>query len=79
MNNDENAIDSMETTQDEAHELLNNLCENGFAGDAEELALTLGRDEEEIEEFLSGEGEIDEDLLMKIRGIAQERGIEIEE
>lgn len=76
-NND--AIDSMNTSPEEAHELLNNLCENGFAGDAEELALALGRDEEEIKDMLSGEEDIDEDLLMKIRGIAQERGIEIEE
>lgn len=78
MENNENAIDSMNTTQEEARDLLINLCENGFASDAEELALALGRDQEEIEEFLSGEGEIDEDLLMKIRGIAQEREIEIE-
>lgn len=79
METNDNTIDSMNTTDEQAHELLNNLCENGFAGDAEELALALGRDEEEIDELLSGEGTIDEDLLMKIRGIAQERGIEIEE
>jgi len=78
METNDNAIDSMETTQDEAHELLSNLCENGFAGDAEELAVALGRDEEEIKDMLSGDEEIDEDLLMKIRGIAQEREIEIE-
>lgn len=78
METNENAVDSMNTTQNEAHELLNNLCENGFAGDAEELAVALGRDEEEIKEMLSGEEDIDEDLLMKIRGIAEEREIEIE-
>ena len=78
METNDNAIDSMETTPDEARELLNNLCENGFAGDTEELAVVLGRDEEEIKDMLSGDEEIDEDLLMKIRGIAQEREIEID-
>lgn len=72
-----NSIDSMETTPDEARELLGNLCENGFAGDAGELAVALGRDKEEMYDLLSGEEDVDEDLLMKIRGIAQERGIEI--
>jgi hypothetical protein len=75
-NND--AIDSMETSPEEAKELLTNLCENGFAGDAEELAIALGRDKEEIHDLLSGEEDVDEDLLMKVRGIAQEREIEID-
>lgn len=72
------AIDSLETTPDEARELLDNLRENGFDGDAEKLAVALGRDREEIDALLAGEETVDEDLLMKIRGIAQERNIEIE-
>jgi len=40
-------------------------------------ALALGRDDDEIGEFLTGENEVDDDLLMKIRGIAQQRHIDI--
>lgn len=72
------AIDSEGTTRAQARKMLANLCENGFSGDVEKLAVALGRDEGEIKSFLDGAGEIDEDLLMKIRGIAQQRGLEIE-
>jgi hypothetical protein len=78
MNNKGQAIDSQGTSAEDAFELLDNLCENGFEGDVSKLALALGRDEDEINSFFDGEQNIDEDLLMKIRGIAQERGIEIE-
>lgn len=72
------AIDSEGTTQTDARELLQNLNENGFSGDVGKLSLVLGRDQEEIQSFLDGSGDIDEDLVMKIRGIAQERNLEIE-
>jgi hypothetical protein len=71
-------IDSEGTTLEEAQHLLTKLGETGFSGDVGKLALALGRDEEEIGNILNGEAEVDEDLLMKIRGIARERDLEIE-
>lgn len=74
----ENNLDDKQTTQDQAHSLLIALCDEGFDGDAEKLAIALGRDGDEIHDLLGGAEEIDEDLLMKIRGIAQARDLEIE-
>ena len=44
-----------------------------FDDSDEQLALALGRPTEEIESWLSGAEEIDEDAEMKIHGLAQER------
>lgn len=44
-----------------------------FDDSDEQLALALGRPTEEIEAWLSGAEEIDEDAEMKIHGLAQER------
>ena len=57
--------------------LLEAFCRNGFDGSVEETALVLGRTPEEIEGILSGGETLDEDLEMKLRGIAQERNIDI--
>jgi hypothetical protein len=78
MNSNDQTIDSEGTTQEEAQKLLSNLSENGFSGDVGAVALVLGRQAEEIQSILDGQTEIDEDLLMKIRGIAEERNIEID-
>ncbi len=77
MNESENIVDDNGTTQDEAQEMLANFCRDGFENDLDETALVLGRPREELEDFLSGDEVIDDDLAMKIRGIAQERGITI--
>ena len=58
-------------------DLLKNYCDNGFNGDIREAGLTLGRTPEELQSMLRGDMVVDEDLEMKIRGIADERGIEI--
>lgn len=71
-------IDDHGTTSEQARTLLENLCETGFNADVEELAIALGRDADEVGDLLDGTEEIDEDLLMKIRGIAQARNLEIE-
>jgi hypothetical protein len=57
---------------------LAQLHDRGFGGDTFMLALALGREEEQIREMLDGNAEMDEDLEMKVRGIAQERNIEID-
>lgn len=77
MSSNDQTIDSAGTTQAEAQNLLSDLCQNGFSGDVDLTALALGRESDEIQSMISGEEEIDEDLLMKIRGIAEERNIEI--
>ena len=77
MNKMENIVDDKGTNQNEARELLKNFCQNGFENNLDEAALVLGRPREELEDFLSGDEVIDDDLAMKIRGIAQERGITI--
>lgn len=50
----------------------------GFDGNTAELALVLGRTPDEIGNILDGSEPVDDDLAMKVRGIAQERGISIE-
>jgi plasmid maintenance system antidote protein VapI len=77
MNTSENIVDDRGTTQEEAQALLESFCLNGF-NDVTEAALVLGRPAEEITDFINGDEIIDDDLVMKIRGIAQERGIEIQ-
>lgn len=61
---------------DEARANLENL-HIGLGGSREETALVLGRTTEEIEAILNGEEKTDEDLEMKIRGIAEERKINL--
>ena len=51
---------------------LRDLLENWFNGNLSTTALALGRTESEIEGALAGDT-VDEDLLMKIRGIKDER------
>ena len=74
---DDNVTDLSQTSPEESREMLQAFCENGFDGSIEATALALGRDDDEIEELLTGEYEVDDDLLMKIRGIAQQRHIDI--
>jgi hypothetical protein len=78
MNTQENLVDDNGTTQAEARKLLADFCRDGFENDIERAALVLGRPREELEDFLNGDEIIDDDFVMKLRGIAQERGIEIE-
>ena len=74
---DDEVTDTSQTSPEESREMLQAFCENGFDGSIEATALALGRDDDEIGEFLTGENEVDDDLLMKIRGIAQQRHIDI--
>lgn len=57
---------------------LRSFCDNGFNGSHAEAASVLGRDTADIDGMLVGEPPIDEDLEMKMNGIAQERGIPID-
>ncbi len=76
--NDKNIVDAQGTNQEQAREMLSELRHKQFSDNTDELALALGRDIDEIDELLDGEDVIDDDLAMKIRGLAQQRGTEIE-
>jgi len=76
MGND-NEVDDRGTTEDEGRALLKHLRDAGFAGSDEKLALALGRPIEEVQGWTGGTEPVDDDVIMKARGIAGERGIEI--
>ena len=62
-----------ETENGDALELLEQLKSEVFDDSDEKLALALGRTTEEVEAWLDGDEEIDEDAEMKIHGLAEER------
>lgn len=75
--NPSHAVDDRGTDQTEAVTILRNLRDRAFDSSDEKLALALGRPSEEIESLIGGEEVIDDDLVMKARGIAQTRGVEL--
>ena len=72
------AVDDRGTNQSEGRALLKRLRDNGFDSSDEKLAVALGRPVEEVEAWTGGAEAVDDDVVMKARGIAKERGIEIE-
>jgi len=76
--NTENIVDDKGTGQDKAVSILRNLRDHGFAASNEQLATALGRSADQVEGWLNGTEEIDDDVIMKARGIARERDVEIE-
>jgi hypothetical protein len=70
--------ENMSDGSDDARSLLQNLRDAAFGGNVGETAIALWRTPEEIEGILNGDEILDEDLAMKIRGIAQERGVAVE-
>ena len=71
-------VDDRGTRQDEAAQILRNLRDRAFQASDERLGLALGRPAEEIAAWYAGEEVIDDDVVMKARGIAMNRGIRIE-
>ena len=76
-NEGEHVIDDQGTDQSEASEILRHIRDHAFEANDEKLALALGRPTEEIEEWTSGRGLIDGDVIMKARTLAMQRGFEI--
>jgi hypothetical protein len=76
--NSDEAVDDRGTNQAEGRALLKRLRDVGFDASDEKLALALGRPVEEIEAWTGGAEPVDDDVVMKARGIAKERNIEIE-
>jgi len=71
-------IDDQGTNQAEASHILTEIRDTAFEASNEKLALALGRPTEEIEQWTSGSGPIDGDVVMKARTLALQRGLEIE-
>ena len=75
----EQAVDDRGTTEAGGREILKRLRDEGFEADDEKLAVALGRPVEEVQGWTAGGDEpVDDDIIMKARGIARERGIELE-
>jgi hypothetical protein len=71
-------VDDQGTDQAEAREIIRNLCDRAFDADADKAAVALGRSSEHVQAVLAGAEPVDDDLVMKARGIAINRGVEIE-
>jgi hypothetical protein len=72
-----NPLDSQGMTTDQGREILRRLRDEGFDADDQKLAVALGRPVEEVQAWTGGDAPIDDDLIMKAKGLAQERGIDI--
>lgn len=71
-------VDDQGTDQEEAQNILVTLRDDGFDADNHQLAVALGRTAGQVEAMIGGTETIDDDVIMKARGIALNRGIEIE-
>lgn len=71
-------VDDRGTNQTEGRALLKKLRDQGFDSSDQELAVALGRPVEEVEAWTGGAAPVDDDVIMKARGIANQRGIEVE-
>jgi hypothetical protein len=71
-------VDDKGTGQEEAQHMIEALRDQGFDGDNEKLAKALGRTIEQVDRMIGGSETIDDDVVMKARGIALNRGIQIE-
>jgi hypothetical protein len=72
-----NPLDSQGTTEEQGRAILRRLRDEGFEANDEKLAVALGRPVEEVQAWTTGDAPVDDDLIMKARGIAQQRGIEV--
>jgi hypothetical protein len=80
----EQVVDDRGTSEAGGREILKRLRDEGFEADDEKLAVALGRPVEEVQGWTASDGSsssdepVDDDIIMKARGIAKERGIELE-
>ena len=74
----EHIVDDRGTGQGKAAQILRNLRDRAFEASDEKLALALGRPREEVAAWNAGLELIDDDVVMKARGIAQHRGVRVE-
>jgi len=71
-------VDDKGTDQEQAQHMIEALRDQGFNGDNEQVAKALGRTIEQVQGMIDGSETIDDDVIMKARGIALHRGIQIE-
>lgn len=71
-------VDDQGTDQEDAQHMIEALRDEGFDGDNEQVAKALGRTIEQVAGMIDGSETIDDDVVMKARGIALNRGIQIE-
>ena len=71
-------VDDRGTDQAEARAILKRLRDNGFEASDEKLAVALGRPVEQVALWMNGTEPVDDDVIMKARGIATDRNIQIE-
>lgn len=74
----DHVVDDRGTGQDKAAKILRNLRDRAFEASDEKLALALGRPVEEVVGWNAGVELIDDDVIMKARGIAMHRGVHVE-
>lgn len=74
----DNVVDDRGTDASGGSALLKRLRDQGFDSDNEKFSLAMGRPVEEIAALMDGSEPPDDDIVMKARGIAKERGVEIE-
>lgn len=72
-------VDDKGTDQAQAQEIIRNLRDRAFGGSDDKAAIALGRSVEHVQAVINGSEPADDDLVMKARGIALNRGVEIEE
>ncbi len=71
-------VDDKGTDQAQAREIIRNLRDRAFDADDDQLAVALGRTVEQVQAILNGTEPVDDDLVMKARGIALHRGVEVQ-
>ena len=71
-------VDDRGTGQEKAARIIRKLRDRAFEANDEKLALALGRPIEEIAAWNAGQQAIDDDVMMKARGIAMHRGVHVE-
>lgn len=71
-------VDDRGTGQEQAAQILRKLRDRAFEASDEKLAIALGRPMEELAAWQAGRELIDDDVVMKARGIAMHRGVRVE-
>ncbi len=74
----EHIVDDRGTGQEKAAQILRKLRDRAFEASDEKLAVALGRPIEEVTAWNAGLEVIDDDVVMKARGIAMHRGVHVE-
>lgn len=70
---DDHQLDDHGTDQVEAAQILKEIRDTAFDASNENLALALGRPTDEIAQWLTGDGVIDGDVVLKARALAIQR------